>query len=176
MDIIRFEVQCKPRKIIDLNRHIKDNNYLRINKYDDFLSPAMCEKIIKYYFTRTIGLGDWYSLSYARQMIQLNHFNQNKEYRLIDALDAVNQCRGVSKAKKAIEQSPTASKDIRKFNDSLRELNKLGINPVTIPVSWGINHLPNLLESFDNKRSSESVNVIDMEKGLAEFGTSIIPF
>lgn len=47
----------------------------------------------------------------------------------------------------------------------MRELAQLGINPVTIPDEWGIDHLPNLLGAYFDKVNN-SVPLTEEERHL----------
>lgn len=152
-DIIRFEVQCKPRKVYSLSREVKKSKGDLPNKYDHLLAHNVCTDKIGSYYDRIIGRGDWYTLREAVCMIQLQHFNSQKEERLIKALKRVNDYHSVAKAKAAYQGS-----DLESFKRTLGDLASLGINPVTIPREWGIKHIPNLLHAYSDKVSEERIN------------------
>lgn len=152
-DIIRFEVQCKPRKVYSLSREVKKSKGDLPNKYDHLLAHNVCTDKICSYYDRIIGKGDWYTLREAVCMIQLQHFNSQKEDRLIKALNRVNDYHSVAKAKVAYQGS-----DLESFKRTLGDLASLGINPVTIPREWGIKHIPNLLHAYFDKVSEERIN------------------
>lgn len=141
--IIRFEVQCKRRKIYDIIKElgVKDNG--EINKYENLLQPQVCDEIIRWYFFETVGIGDWYSFAEAVKKIDSYNFNSQKRNRLVEAMRTVSDCRSVHKAKESCPQD-----DVESFSRTLKELSNLGINQVTIPQKWGIKHIPNLLEAF----------------------------
>ena len=79
--------------------------------------------------------------------------NRQKEHRLIDALQFVNQCRSITKAKEAYQGN-----DLEYFNRTLKDLSSLGINPVTIPKEWGIGRIWSLLDTYYSKLSMERIN------------------
>ena len=148
--IIRFEVQCKYLKTYVLNRKAdKAGDHAR-NKYKSMLSYASCLNAVSYYYKKTVGKGDWYTLQDAVHIIHSKHFNRQKEKRLIEALAQVNQCRSLAKAKSAYEGN-----DLKAFKRTLSDLSSLGINPVTIPKDWGIKHIPNLLNTYLDKLGME---------------------
>lgn len=145
-DIIRLEVQCMYRKTYVLSRKVNgvgDNN---INHYKELLNHETCIDVIDTYYKKIIGRGDWYTLREAVRMIQLQHFNSQKEDRLIKALKLVNDCRSIAKAKAAYQ-----GRDLEALKRSLSDLAGLKINPVTIPREWGIKHIPNLLYAYFDK-------------------------
>lgn len=152
-DIIRFEVQCKYRKVYALSHRDKETEANLSNQYQNLLTHEYCHDIICNYYKKTIGLGAWYTLRDAISMVKLYHFNRQKENRLIDALQLVNECRSVQNAKLA-----HSGRDLMAFKRTLADLNNMGINPVTIPREWGIRRIFNLLDAYFCKESEEKVN------------------
>lgn len=141
--IIRFEVQCKYHKTHIMTRKaIIAGNHDK-NMYKILLSPEYCWEVICNYYNKIIGRGNWYTLNRATKLVESYNFNRQKEKRLIDALQFVNQCRGIAKAKEAY-----SGDDLKSFKRTLKDLSSIGINPVTIPKEWGINETPNLIEKY----------------------------
>ena len=149
-NIIRFEVQFKYSKMFALNRWAEKAGNHKTNKYESLLTNEICSEIISKYYKRTIMKGDWHSLQYAIRRIRLHNFNIQKENRLIDVLNFVNDCKTLSDAKSEYKG------DLKAFKRTLNDLSNLGINPVTIPKNWGIKHIPNLLYAYFDKVSNES--------------------
>jgi len=140
--VIRFEVQYKYQKIYNMCKKAEQFGHYYYNKYQYLLSDEVCRETINHYWKETIGWGNWYSLQHAVAAIKSNHFNSQKENRLVDALEWVNQCRNVPNAKERY------LRDLESFNRSLKDLPSLGINPVTIPKQWGIQRIWNPLEAY----------------------------
>lgn len=157
--IIRFEVQCKYNKTYTLSRRAEASGNHDDNKYESLLSHEMCNEVINRYFNKVIGKGDWHTRQNGIRMIESQHYNKQREKRLIDALQLVNQCRSLAKAKEIYQGS-----DLADFKRTLKELNGLNINPVTIPKEWGIKHIPNLLYAYYDKVQQEKD-----EKRMIEF-------
>lgn len=145
-DIIRFEVQCKYIKTRKMMKSIDETIDSSYNKYRELLHPITCLDIITKYYWNTIGRGDWYTLSKAISMIQDQHYNRQKEKRLIDVIRLVNTCRSVSKARETL-----SGDKLRVFNLTLKDLMSISINPVTIPREWGIPYIRNLLNEYTQK-------------------------
>lgn len=158
-DIIRFEVQCKSRKVYVLSREVIKSKGDPPNKYEHLLTHDVCIDMISSYYKKIIGRGDWYTLQEAIRKIQLQHFNSQKKERLIKALKRVSDYHSVAKAKAAYHGS-----DLDAFKRTLNDLSSLRINPVTIPREWGIKHIPNLLSAYSDKVSEEK-----SKKELEEF-------
>jgi hypothetical protein len=169
--IIRFEVQCRYGKLYSMTKNgicqskiskISDEKSL-IELYGDILygrhvaipmdvllSDDVCVEVIDKYFDKIILQGDYYTLSDAKTKIQSVDCHQKKKDRLIGALTLINRCRGISRAKESL-----SGEKLETFKRSLKDLNKMRINPVTIPKEWGIRHIPNLLSAYHNKISEE---------------------
>jgi len=149
--IYRFEVQCKYHKTYSLSQAAKESGDTNCNKYKSLLSPVKCIEIVSNYYKKTIGKGDWYTLSGAMQIIKSKNFNSQKEKHLLDTLKEVNTRRSLSEAKKLYPPN-----QLRGFNQGLNELSDLGVNPVTIPREWNIKHIPNLLRAYFDKLAKET--------------------
>lgn len=61
---------------------------------------------------------------------------------MIEALELINLKRSIWKARDEYENNKI------RFNEAIRRIKKMGINPVTIPEGWGIQKLPNLLKEM----------------------------
>ncbi len=147
--VIRFEVQCKYSKIYSMSKIIK-NKSGAANVINEMLSDDVSSDIINKYFNRIIQKGDYYSLDMARNKVGLQHFKSKKENRLIDTLNLINECRGISKAKDKLQDG-----ELEDFRRTLRELAEIGVNPVTIPKEWGIKQIPNLMNAYYRKIEDE---------------------
>ena len=120
------------------------------NVINEMLSDDVSSDIINKYFNRIIQKGDYYSLDMARNKVGLQHFKSKKENRLIDTLNLINECRGISKAKDKLQDG-----ELEDFRRTLRELAEIGVNPVTIPKEWGIKQIPNLMNAYYRKIEDE---------------------
>lgn len=61
-NIIRFEVQCKYRKMYALSKKEKNAGNRKCNLYQVLLTQEACMDKIEYYYHKIIGRGDWYTL------------------------------------------------------------------------------------------------------------------
>jgi hypothetical protein len=133
---IRFEVQCHYNKTYSITRSEGFENY----GFQYILCGEVSFKTLRFYYKKTIGLGDYYSLSKAKEIIQSKRMKKEKKDGLIKILDLVNEKRGIWKARMKMENK-------KDFDDKIKALHKHGVNPVTIPVKWGIEYLPCLFYS-----------------------------
>ena len=160
--IIRFEVQYKYHKVFVVSKEAERAGNHHRNKYEDLLTHEYCLDVISSYFNKIIGRGGWYTLQKAASMVNSQSFNEQKKKRLINALQLVNQCRSVARAKNTLQ-----GYDLKAFKTTLKELSSLRINPVTIPKEWGLKHIPNLLYAYYDKVQEEKGRK-EMEEFLQE--------
>lgn len=177
-NLIRFEVQCKYSKVYSL---AKENRYnsrvyksmsddeiwenllhgrLIMNPIDVLLDDSVAFNVVRKYFGQIIGEGDYYSLKIARKKIDSMNSHKKVKDRLSDALNLVNRCRSISKARALLQE-----KDLEVFKRSLKELSGMNINPVTIPREWKIAYIPNLFNTYLNKIAIEKFK----EQALNEY-------
>lgn len=134
-NILRLEIQCKNPRI----RQITYKNKWDTNFLYHFLDYKISYETLQKYYKASIGEGDYYSLNKARKLInetsKIKH--KDKKQKLIEVLNLINTKKSVADARKEYG-------NINTFNRYLKELQKLGINPVTIPRSWNITEIPNV--------------------------------
>ncbi|WRS27315.1 hypothetical protein U6B65_13435 [Oscillospiraceae bacterium MB08-C2-2] len=148
--VIRFEVQIKYLKIYSVSQAMKSPDMSGFNLIHALLSDEFSQEMVTQYYYKTIRRGDYYTLKTAREKVKRFNFNVNKNDRLIEALELVNACRGIPKAQETLQ-----GKELEDFRRSLKDLETIGINPVTIPQNWKIQHIPNLLDTYIEKIESE---------------------
>ena len=163
--VIRLEVQCKYAKLYALskeNRHkskfyeftndisvediyerIFDDNRNPSIPLDVILSDEISEEIVSKHFYKIVRKGDYFTLDGARDIVESYNFRRDKEERLIYALEQVSKARGIADAK-----SKMSGLDLDDFKRSLRDLDDILVNPVTIPRGWNIKYIPNLLRAY----------------------------
>lgn len=173
-NVIRLEVQCKYLKLYSLSKNIRheskfyiaDDNLSMEEFYerlvndvrnpsipiDIMLSEDVYDDIIRKYFYRILRKGDYFTLDGARSIVESYNFRRDKEERIIYTLELVNGCHGIAKAKSSLH-----GLDLIDFNRSLKDLDDMLINPVTIPRRWNIRHIPNLLRAYDDASYEEQL-------------------
>lgn len=174
-NVIRFEVQYKYPKLYLLAKEgQKDSRFFRSHGEfsvediyqalisDEFHNPSipvdvvLSSKISDYvnrkHFTQIIGVGDYFTLDIARRIVKSYNYRSDKEERIIYALELINDCRGVAKAKTKLR-----GPELDDFRRSLKDLNKILVNPVTIPRRWNIGYIPNLLRTYDGSIYEEEL-------------------
>ncbi len=137
-NILRLEVQCNKSKI----NNIRYKKEFDINYVKNYLNMYLSKECIKSYYYKTIGLGDYYKLSKAINMINDSGYTNIIKGKLIQVLKEVNLHRSIYSAR---EKSNYSKKS---FNKYLKMIRDLDINPVTIPNNWKINMLENISKKF----------------------------
>ena len=139
--------------IDELKLYEMQREYSRLNEImimENMLSDERCTRTIEDYFSKIIKKGDYYTFDAAKRIIERDTSKWEKTVRLTDTLNTIRDYGGIAKAKGTLQ-----GKELEDFRRSLRELAKLGINPVTIPKEWGIERIPNLLDNYFLMRAEE---------------------
>jgi len=156
-NLMRFEVKYNYTKVNYISRIIKGEMRKKLTPdelWDDFLHDTVnpvkemltnnvCRNVISKYFHKVVRKGDYFTLKGARWMIQAHNFRQDKEDRLLQALKLVNDSRGIAKAKAKL-----SGDDLKDFKRSLKDLDDIFVNPVTIPRRWDVGHISNPLRAY----------------------------
>lgn len=128
--VMRVEIQCMPKRMSSLK--------LRYGELAELASDSVCRNVVVSYWKRYVGMGDWYSVAEAKKIIRSKGFRQNHVDRLIWALERVARMCSVDAAVRGMN-----NKELAAFRRSVAELDKMGINIVTIPKERGLKHLRN---------------------------------
>lgn len=160
-NVIRLEVECKYLKLYALvkNRNLESKYYesdegLSIDEMymgvyhpvipiDVVLSANTYEPIICKSIYEILRKGDYFTLDIAKDIVKSYQYRDTKEDRMIEVLESVNESHGIAKARSKLQK-----KELHRFNKALWELDKILVNPVTIPRRWNTRHIPNLLRAY----------------------------
>lgn len=168
-DVIRLEVQYKYPKLYPLVKQIRDNSKFHVLMddldiealyqaivSDEVYSPAIpidvtlsdkiSDSVNRKHFAKIIGRGDYFTLKDAKSIVESYDYRKDKEERIIFTLTQINECHGIAKARSKLH-----GLDITDFNRSLKDLDRILVNPVTIPRRWQIEHIPNLMRAYDDR-------------------------
>lgn len=145
-DTLRFEIQCDKSKTDYLKRKYK----FETKQVHQYLTLEESKKQILYYYKKCIRTGTYCNLAEAKKMINSDKYSTTRmKNTLKDVLDLVNKCRSIYKAREEF----TGTKET--FNSHLKELDRIGINPVTIPERWNIKELDNPIKEIELKMSND---------------------
>ena len=150
-NIIRFEVQCLKGRVLSLKRkhRFADKGILH------YLDEDIARDVLISEYSNSVGVSDFYSFYWAKKKIDESEFSATKKQRLVQLLQLIAQARHVSIAKKQFVKGTKIKRtDIivqgseNTFNNYLRDLNRLGINPMLIPKERRITHFVNPIVQF----------------------------
>ena len=151
LHVIRFEVQCKYHKVYTMAQIINKERGIGLytNATAEILSDLTSKNMIERYYNQIIKPGDYYTLKDAIEKIESEDFRPETEQMLIDTLNMVNRA-GIARTRAKLNYAGRAA-----FYRTLNKLADLGINPVTIPKSYGVKYIPNLLNAFYEMKKYE---------------------
>ena len=107
------------------------------------MTDRILEEVVQKYFYKVIRKGDYLTLDDARDIVLSYHFRRDKEERMIYALESVKEYHGIAGAK-----SKLYGPDLNDFKRSLKDLDDILVNPVTILRRWNIKHISNPLSAY----------------------------
>lgn len=119
---------------------------------DVVLSGRVSDRIIRKHFAQIIGRGDYFTLDGARSIVESYNYRHDKEERMIWTLRWIRKNYGIARA-----QAKLHGPDQAEFKRSLKDLNSIGVNPVTLPRRWNIEYIPNLLRTYDESIYEEEL-------------------
>lgn len=174
-DVIRLEVQYKYPKLYPLAKEHKQESKFFVSTndlslediyqqlalsepctpsipVDVMLSSEACDRINRKHFAQIIGKGDYFTLDGARDIVESYNYRRDKEERMIWTLEQIKKYHGIANTK-----SKLYGPDLDDFKRSIKDLNGIGVNPVTIPRRWKIAHIPNLVRAYDDSIYEEEL-------------------
>jgi len=177
--VIRFEIKCKYSKVYTMSKSIKEilRNDLTIDEleaeflFGGIINPTknlFCdtysENMVCKYFNQVIRKGDYFTLEGAKWMVSKHNFRQDKEERLMEALNLISEHKGIAKTLSKLESEiksileselndnelSKAKRLLSNVKCSLKDLDDIFVNPVTIPRRWGIPYIPNPMRAYND--------------------------
>ena len=165
-NVLRFEIQCKYPKLYTISKLYKPNECNSLDFSEDLVEKLYYDYIetgispptinsdtvlptkvsydmIEKYIFKTLRKGDYFTFDIAKKIVESYNFRPEKEGRLLYALDIVSKARGIASAKDNL-----SGLELDDFKRSLNDLDEILVNPVTIPIKWNINHIPNPIRAY----------------------------
>lgn len=148
-DVIRFEVQCEKKAIEKIEKKFCLDDTSVKNLWDKNIAQDVIYRAIQ----SVIGEQDFYSTEVAREKLLQKDMNGShlQLLRLIENSSNMEEPKGIYCKKHGRLEHPQ-----NKFNELLRDIRELGINPITLPsdvkLSDSLAYLPNPCRHkfFDN--------------------------
>ncbi len=134
-DFLRIEVQVKKRK---LNTLVKKFG-LKGRELQYLVTPEIERYVLDYYVNRLTGKGLYVTYDRAMNIIDNSGYTKNKKEHLKKVIEAVARKHGIAKVLEQVENGKITDlgtfKTVKRY---LKEIEKLGINPVTISARMNV--------------------------------------
>lgn len=145
-NMLRFEVQCIGTKL----NNLKAKYGFDSKDFKKFSFNQLALEIINSYYNEVVGKNDYVTLRLARKIVESSkQFKKIDKKNMIEVLELINEKRSMCIARDEYINTNEKPKYARKrFNTILAQIESLYINPVTLPVNWGIERLPNLYDEL----------------------------
>ncbi len=162
-DYLQIKVRCKKIKTIQLcNEYgVKDRDFYQFVQVLD----RMDYDIINNYISRIGGRGKYYRYADAEAIIMASDLTDGKKAKMCDALKGVAKYKGISNYLSHVEMDEPypfmqSMKKRSYAMEALNQLQKIGINPITIPVHARLfmsqEYLPNLVGVYEDAKQITS--------------------
>lgn len=130
-DRLRLEVQLKGERLKYLVKKEDCTVKERLLKY--FVDVEVESKELRYYLNRIMGTGQYFTKPKAIEIINNTNCRIDKKQRLINIIDGIDLYDGINKfLSKVSDGTITNCGKLSTVKQLLRELHKMGVNPVTI--------------------------------------------
>lgn len=161
-NVIRFEVQCKSKKLNEMwNTYSEllnvEENFFFFGRNKGripilpMLSDQIVQTVVEDYFCKVVGMGHYLTFKEACDVIDSHNFMNKTKRQLKRTIEMIRDNKGIARAREKIYESIDNQGDTNAmivFNKALRELDNLMINPVTIPKNWNIKWIPNPMWAY----------------------------
>lgn len=139
-DFLRIEVQVKKSKLNAIvSKFGLNKEGLGGRELEYLISPEIEHYILNYYVNKLTGTGFYVTYDRAMKMIDESKYTKAKKEHLKKVIDAVAKKHGIAKVLEQVENGMIT--DLGKLStvkQYLRDIHKLGINPVTIPARMDV--------------------------------------
>ena len=170
-DFLRFELQAKSDKLYHILKKLKLNE---ISGYSDsqgreleyLISPEIEENLLIYYISRITGTGTYVTKDVAYETIDRSSYSEDVKAKMKSVIDEVSKRHGIAKLLDAVKKGTvTHLGKTRTVEKYLRDIEKMGINPVTISSRMNVPAL-NIMNNSGRIIGSGKVlpNLVDVVK------------
>jgi hypothetical protein len=150
-NLLQIEIQCHQRELYTIHDHYRLNHpEFNTTQIRHYLSPVVAEETLLLFYDTAINRGDYFTLENGHEIIWRNsdierYPNIYDIYRLISASGDLQSARmQFTSPEGAIIDGRVIGRSDRVFRNNLNRLRDMGINPISIPDDWNIDHLDNV--------------------------------
>ena len=128
-DFLRIEIQLKKNKL----NYIVSKFGLKGRELHYLITPEVEEYVLKSYIMNLTKDGTYVTYNHAMKIIDNSHCTKPKKEKLKKIIDTVAKKHGVAKVLEEVKNGPiTDLGELKTVKQYLKDIRKLGINPVTI--------------------------------------------
>lgn len=138
-DVMRFEVRLKNSHLYHQAKKTGESKCL-----SNFFKRVKFEKYMQDYLMKIYPTGDFYDFNTALNLIEKSDYSPTIKIGLKTFLRNVSN--GTLDTPKKTTYTKAISEDT--WRERIKKFNESSVNPITIPVSKKIQHLPNLLKDI----------------------------
>lgn len=137
-DFLRFELQLSGDKLYHILKKLHNNEIpgyseSQVRELQYLISPEIEEYLLTYYVSRITGTGIYVTKEMAYEIIDSSSYSDDAKAKLKAVIDEVSKRHGITKLFDAVRSGKVTNLGkIRTVEKHLRDIEKLGINPVTI--------------------------------------------
>ena len=151
-NMIRVEIQLSKKAIYNLNRSKQDKRSL-----ENFLDGDVWYSYLEKEILSIFGAEKYVNTATAKQMIEQSTYSTYDKKVLLSIIQMIHKYNGLYELEKAIADintfTPTEYGNLQNFRRRwLQKIRDLGINPVTIPDTFGTTELPSLYQLLKQER------------------------
>lgn len=156
--VIRFEVRIKNGKLNSLKTN---KNWTLDKDIDNYKDEIVADELFNYYAEQAFFSEPFYRLDYAVRKIRNSNESKYKKKIFRELLNSINE-RGFTETKLNYKYPSM-------FSDHIKDLRKLGINPLTFPTTW------NDKEGNTHKTTYTTIpNFIQMESCMYDSNEEVV--
>ena len=143
---VRLEAQIKKQGIYNMKLPTK-------RSIEPFLEKDFCHEYLKKEIRNIFGIEKYVSRSKAVELINNSSYKTYDKAVMVSIIDMIQHFKGLYELEKAIADTniytPPQYGNIRSFKERwLKKFKHLGIQPVIIPDSMGIDEVPSIYNLF----------------------------
>jgi hypothetical protein len=137
--LLRIEVQCSRQKLVNCQKMLRVNSL----SPEPFIKDSFNYYILLYYMSWLFRKGDYYSFSLAKRIIMDSSFHKASKDVMCLMLELTSTRNGL---KRAISEMTAMGYTAYDIKTALQRFDRINVNPVTIPVVYGIGFLPSTIK------------------------------
>jgi len=150
------QIQKTVRLEVQINKNGINNMKLETKRsIEPFLENDFCHEYLEKEIRSIFGIAKYVSRSKAIEIINNSQYKPDEKAVMLSIVNLIKHFNGLYELEKAIEDekinTPAQYGNIRSFKDRwLKKFKQLGIQPVVIPDTFGVDEIPSIYKLLKN--------------------------